>query len=88
MEINSYLAEPYCSRNTNIVEWWADHMAVYSSLGHLAKTYLCVPATQTTSERLFSTCGQIVTSDRAQLLTEHVEEIAFLHENDFKTLYK
>jgi len=49
----------------------------YPHIKCLALQHLAIPATQVTSERLFSTAGQIV-SDRTLLLPEHVEQLLFL----------
>lgn len=43
--------------------------------------FLAAPATQVTSERSFSTVGNIVMADRMNLLNERVEELIFCHEN-------
>jgi len=45
----------------------------YPHIKCLALQHLAIPATQVTSERLFSTAGQIVSDRRTLLLPEHVE---------------
>lgn len=40
-----------------------------------------MPSTQATSERLFSTTGNIVTTKKTKLLSIHMETLVFLHEN-------
>ncbi|KAG0443255.1 hypothetical protein HPB47_015121 [Ixodes persulcatus] len=64
------------------LEWWktrASHS--YPGLVKVAQKYLSIPATQTRSDRLFSTAGNVVSSRRELLLTEHVEPLVFLHDN-------
>ena len=53
----------------------------FKTLAVMARVFLCVPATQTKSERLNSTSGHIVEDRRSKLLTQHVTELTFLHEN-------
>jgi hAT family C-terminal dimerisation region len=50
-------------------------------LAALARVFLCVTATQTKTERLNSTSGHIVEDRRSKLLTQHVTQLTFLHEN-------
>ncbi|KAG0412535.1 hypothetical protein HPB47_010333 [Ixodes persulcatus] len=47
----------------------------------VARRYLSIPATQTTSESLFSSAGAIVNCRRELLLPDHVQQLVFLHEN-------
>lgn len=50
----------------------------YPHIKYLTLQHLAIPATQVTSERLFSTAGQIVSDRRTLLLPEHVEQLLFL----------
>ncbi|RXM92225.1 Zinc finger BED domain-containing protein 1 [Acipenser ruthenus] len=52
-----------------------------SSDSKLAKWFLCIPATSTPSERLFSAAGAIVTRKRASLSPSHADMLVFLHSN-------
>ena len=80
-ELKIYLHEKVLSRNTSVLDWWSKNQFRFPVLAQLGRQYLNIPASQTTSERLFSTAGNIVTPNRAQLLSDHVEQLAFLHEN-------
>lgn len=67
-----------CSENPFL--WWKNFGAAkYPSLSRLARLYLSVPATQVSSERLFSATGNVVTARREHLLPEHIEQLVFLH---------
>ena len=61
--------------------WWKEHQYEYPLLSQLAKRYLCVPGTSVSSERVFSTAGDIITAQRSALLPEHVDQILFLNKN-------
>ncbi|KAI4791864.1 hypothetical protein KUCAC02_033757 [Chaenocephalus aceratus] len=61
--------------------WWKEHQYEYPLLSHLAKRYLCIPGTSVSSERVFSTAGDIVTAQRSALLPDHVDQIIFLNKN-------
>lgn len=68
------------------LKWWKQNSALYPVLAELAQKYLAVPASQCTTERAFSTAGNIVTSDRASFLPERVEALALLQKNrDFSS---
>ncbi|KAK2579106.1 hypothetical protein KPH14_000884 [Odynerus spinipes] len=76
-----YLNDMFVKSDTKIINWWKTQPGRFPALAMLAKSLLGIPATQVPSERLFSTAGNIVSANRTKLLTDHVEEICFLHEN-------
>lgn len=78
-EIESFLGESLLPFYDNPVTWWHDNHNRFPHLAVLARNYLCIPATQASSERLFSTAGNAVTAKRFAISPEHVEEMCFLH---------
>ena len=80
-DMELYIQDPPIERNSNPLHWWAQHASRFKTLSFLARAFLSIPATQTKSERLNSTSGLIVEDRRSNLLTEHVTELTFLHEN-------
>jgi len=81
-EFDMYLREPQLNHNvSNPLIWWKNNELKYPNLALLAKKYLCAPATSVTSERCFSTAGNIVTSKRSCLLPENVNLLTFLKRN-------
>ena len=74
-----YFADGLNTRNTDIIRWWKCNTAKFPLLSLAAKKFLAVPATQTTSERLFSLSGNIITLSRPKLLLQNVEQLSFLH---------
>lgn len=63
-QFEMYLAEPQISHSMNSFEWWATREKRYPALAELARKYLCIPATSASSERVFSTAGNVVNSKR------------------------
>ena len=61
--------------------WWKNNAVRFPLLSVLAKKYLCVCATSTASERVFSTAGNVVTSTRNLLKPEKVDMLVFLAKN-------
>lgn len=62
-------------------KWWKEKEAAFPTLAPLARKYLATHAASASSERLFSTAGNTVTTKRARLRDENVENVVFLHSN-------
>lgn len=54
-EVLLYFGEQCIARHKSPLQWWKENAARFPTLAILGKSYLCVPATSTPSERLFST---------------------------------
>lgn len=80
-ELERYLMCPDADSESNPLDWWRLHEHNFPRLSHLAKKYLCIPATSTPSEIIFSTGGNIVTCTRAALDPEKVNQLVFLAQN-------
>ena len=75
-------AETEISREEeDILSWWRDRKAKYPNLARLARKYLCVPATSTQAERVFSALGWLLNKRRLLLTGSHVNNQMFLKEN-------
>jgi len=81
IQFQNYIAEPQLRFDLNSFEWWKLRENKYPALAELAKQYLAIPATSVSSERCFSTAGNIVTSKRTCLLTKNVNMLIFLYQN-------
>ncbi len=53
----------------------------YPQIGNLARRYLSIPATEVTSERIFSAAGLTITKLIAALDLGTVDMLIFLHKN-------
>ncbi|KAI4809389.1 hypothetical protein KUCAC02_018273 [Chaenocephalus aceratus] len=77
--------EKYLRDTTTIqsgpLAWWKHNSDRYPKLACAAKHCLCVPATLTPSERIFSRAGYIVNKTRSSFLPENVDKLIFLVHN-------
>lgn len=81
-QVNEYLQTELLGRSEDPLLWWSTlGSQLYPAVATVAQRYLSIPATQASSERVFSTAGNIVTTRREHLLPEHVEQLVFLHDN-------
>ncbi len=80
-EITQFYSEKCVSRDTDPVEWWRENQKRFPLISKVAKYTLCIPATSTASERLFSTAGLTVSKLRSCLKPENVDALTFLHAN-------
>jgi hypothetical protein len=80
-EIESYKDQESIPLANNPLHWWRDHQYKYLVLSSYARELLCIPATSVPSERVFSTAGDIVSSQRAAISAENVDIQLFLKKN-------
>ena len=80
-EIERFLQLPKVDEEEDPLEWWKINSVIFPSLSVLAKKYLCVCATSSPSECLFSTSGNVVGDNRASLKPDKVNMLVFLAKN-------
>ncbi|KAK0153171.1 Zinc finger BED domain-containing protein 1 [Merluccius polli] len=80
-EVKRFREEPPLPLPDNPLSWWKVHEHEYPVLSKVAKRFLCIPGTSVSSERVFSSAGDIVTAQRSVLKSEHVDQLVFLHKN-------
>ena len=81
-EVENYRAEPEMSKDEeDLLQWWRERRTRYPNLARLARKYLCVPATSTQSERVFSALGWLLNKRRLCLTGSHVNNQMFLKDN-------
>ncbi|KAL4104807.1 hypothetical protein QTP88_020083 [Uroleucon formosanum] len=81
-EFIRYLSEPQINHNENPCLWWKARENVYPEISVLAKNILCIPASSASSERVFSTAGNIITPKRNRMTPYHLSALVFLKNND------
>ncbi|KAL6473716.1 hypothetical protein MHYP_G00172770 [Metynnis hypsauchen] len=80
-ELGNYLLAPDADSDSDPLDWWKVYQKNFPSVSKLAKQYLCIQATSSPSERVFSTGGNKVTCKRAALKPDNVDQLVFLARN-------
>ena len=80
-EIPLYSNTPVISHDQESLRRWKQHSAQYPMLWKFALKYMCVPASSTSSERLFSYAGMVITSKINRLNPSKSEQLIFLSKN-------
>jgi hypothetical protein len=65
-KFNSYNAK-------DVLAWWKLHQGIYPNLSRMARDYLAIPATSASSERLFSSCKDLITARRNNLNEDTIQ---------------
>jgi hAT family C-terminal dimerisation region len=66
------------SKDDTLLGWWNKHSLIFPQLSLLAKSLFGVPASSATSERIFSSSGQILEKRRQSLNPEIVDDILMI----------
>ncbi len=66
---------------TDPLVWWRNNEERFPKLSKLARKYLAIPATEVSSERVFSAAGLTLTTLRNRLDPDTVDQCLFLHKN-------
>uniref|UniRef100_A0A671SCA6 BED-type domain-containing protein n=1 Tax=Sinocyclocheilus anshuiensis TaxID=1608454 RepID=A0A671SCA6_9TELE len=80
-EFSVYEKMPEISAEEDPLTWWRTHETTLPHLAQFAKKYLCISASSSASERVFSTSGLICSARRARLTEEHIDMLVFLAQN-------
>ena len=70
-EIDRHLQAPQQDSTEDPLEWCKANVISCPALSRLSKTYLCISATSSASEHLFSTAGNVVTKKRSLIRYVH-----------------
>jgi hypothetical protein len=83
-EVEEYLKEDKIPFNQCPFNWWLNKKNKYPVLTKMARIFLAIPATSTSSERLFSDAGNLMTSKRTRIDSELFKRMMFLKRNATK----
>jgi len=80
-EIIAYSLEPVTHGDEDPLLWWKNAAGRFPQMSRVARKYLCICATSTPSERVFSAAGKVVGPQRALLKPDKVNMLDFLAKN-------
>ena len=80
-EIDAYEKLPRADVELDPLKWWRVHASTHPILAMLVKKYLCIPASSSASQRVFSTSGNIVSKKWSRLKPHKVNMLVFLAHN-------
>ena len=80
-ETFKYLDLPAQSYNVNSLQWWKEHEKELPLLSAVTRDHLCIPVTSSSSERMFSTGGNIISAKRECIKPETLKILVFIKEN-------
>ena len=80
-EVLEYLKLDEIAWIEDLFTWWSHNEKHFHYLSILARKYLSVPATFTTSERMFSDVGNLMGSKRTKMDSELFKKNLFLKHN-------
>lgn len=69
------------AKDIDIMQFWKENRTLLPHLFKVACRVLCIPASSTASERVFSTAGRLIEKRRTSLSPETVNSLLFLHSN-------
>ena len=80
-EVAKIFSEPPVAQEGSPLAWWKSNKHRFPQLPTLAWAVVCIPATSTLSERVFSTAGITLNKLRSCLKPKNVDAILFLNKN-------
>lgn len=80
-EVQMFFTEAPTAKQDDPLSWWRENEGRFPTLSNLARSLLCIPATSTPAEPIFSAAGNICSQKRARLTPEHVDMLTFLSMN-------
>lgn len=82
-EMQMYKETPPIFTSDDPAAWWWNQRMTYPLMSNMAFSYLCVQASSTPSERVFSTAGDTICAERSRILPEKADMLIFLKKNCF-----
>ena len=80
-ELQSYISSISSCSDSELLSWWDQHSKEYPQLAMLARKYHCIPASSGSSERSFSSSGNLITKKRTALDKDNVNDLLYIHAN-------
>lgn len=80
-EMEIYKSLPAIPSGQDPLAWWGGKRDTLPNLSVLSEVYLCVQASSTPSERVFSCAGHTISQERCRILPEKANMVIFLQKN-------
>lgn len=80
-EVTRYIEMAVMDNEVEILDWWKRNKSAYPKLAQLARGVLCIPASSSSSKRVFSSAGRTISERRTALKPSTVDAIIFLHKS-------
>ena len=80
-EVEMYKFIPPIPHSSDPLEFWKARQYQLPNLATLVIEYLCVPATSTPLDRVFSMAGDTISNERAKLSPDRADMLIFLKKN-------
>uniref|UniRef100_A0A8C4DY82 C2H2-type domain-containing protein n=1 Tax=Dicentrarchus labrax TaxID=13489 RepID=A0A8C4DY82_DICLA len=80
-ELQLYRNLPAVPTSEDALAWWWERRDTLPLLSRLSNSYLCIQASSTPRERVFSTAGDTISQERSHVLPELVDMQIFLQKN-------
>ncbi|XP_045930909.1 uncharacterized protein LOC123986603 isoform X1 [Micropterus dolomieu] len=80
-EIQLYRNLPAVPTSEDALAWWWERRDTLPLLSELSNSYLCIQASSTPRERVFSTAGDTLSHERSHVLPEQADMQIFLQKN-------
>lgn len=80
-EIQMYRKLPAVPTSEDPVMWWWERRDTFPLLSELSSSYLCVQASSTPHERVFSSANDTISQERLHLLPDQADMQIFLQKN-------
>ncbi|XP_017476853.1 PREDICTED: zinc finger BED domain-containing protein 1-like [Rhagoletis zephyria] len=81
--LREYAEKPNEPLNSDPLEYWKTRTSDMRHLQILALRYLCIPATSSESERMFSKAGAVISDRRTRLKEKNVNMLLFINKNSW-----
>lgn len=80
-EMEMYFKTASLSAEENLLDWWRHHKKYFPTMAKLAQKLLAIPASNTSSEKVFSIAGHTIQKRRTCLSPIAIDNLLFLHSN-------
>ncbi|XP_044058674.1 uncharacterized protein LOC122879066 [Siniperca chuatsi] len=80
-EIQLFRNLPAVPTSEDALAWWWERRDTLPLLSELTNSYLCIQASSTPCERVFSTAGDTISQERSHILPEQADMQIFLQKN-------